>query len=152
MHLYLPILIYYYTNFFSDSKTKKQLISFWSHLNRFKAKLVLNSSNVQLKRLTSTSTVAMGNKPIYIYNFFTEILQNNFSDQYRCSSYVGNIGIGAQDLSLGKGCLNLAAIKHELMHAIGFYHEQSRTDRDDYVTIHYDNIQGTWSLFQNIKS
>jgi len=66
MHLYLPILIITNTNFFSDSKTKKQLISFWRQLNRFKAKLVLNSSNVQLKRLTSTSTVAMGNKPIYI--------------------------------------------------------------------------------------
>ncbi len=38
------------------------------------------------------------------------------------------------------GCFIPKKVKHELMHAMGFHHEQSRTDRDEHVTIHFDNI------------
>ncbi|OQV16098.1 putative Embryonic protein UVS.2 [Hypsibius exemplaris] len=58
----------------------------------------------------------------------------------QCSSYIGRVG-GAQDVRLSMACLQSAGIiEHELMHALGFYHEQARADRDKYVDINYANI------------
>lgn len=56
-----------------------------------------------------------------------------------CWSLVGQTG-RSQQLSLGNGCIQNGIIQHELIHAIGFWHEQSRTDRDIYVKINYENI------------
>nr|XP_022318777.1 zinc metalloproteinase nas-4-like [Crassostrea virginica] len=45
------------------------------------------------------------------------------------------------DVTLGTGCLRKGTVMHEILHALGFWHEQSRADRDNYVKIHFDNIQ-----------
>ncbi|XP_048582923.1 zonadhesin isoform X2 [Nematostella vectensis] len=48
---------------------------------------------------------------------------------------------GAQVLSLGDGCNHKGTIMHEMMHASGFWHEQSRPDRNNYVEIMWENIE-----------
>lgn len=56
-----------------------------------------------------------------------------------CSSYIGKRG-GKQSIYVGDGC-SAGNIMHEIMHALGFLHEQSRADRDKYVKIHWENIE-----------
>ena len=54
-----------------------------------------------------------------------------------CWSYLGRQG-GPQDIDVTT-CAG-GNIAHELMHAAGFYHEQSRGDRDSFITIVWDEI------------
>ena len=77
---------------------------------------------------TTLNFVVRTNQVDYIY----------FLNDGGCYSDIGRSG-GAQIISLGDGCSTGNAI-HEIGHAIGLFHEQSRTDRNSYINILTNNI------------
>lgn len=67
-----------------------------------------------------------------------------------CASYVGRKG-GKQPILLASYC-SYSAVIHEMGHTLGFQHEQTRSDRDEAIDIHWDKIPTLWqSQYQIIE-
>ena len=65
----------------------------------------------------------------------------SIESQEGCHSMVGRTR-GPQVVSLQRGsCVFTGVVIHEIMHATGFFHEQSRADRDEFVEVLWDNIE-----------
>ncbi|XP_041650197.1 meprin A subunit beta-like [Cheilinus undulatus] len=58
-----------------------------------------------------------------------------------CYSFVSKTIKSGQVVSIGRRCDHLGTVEHEFLHALGLYHEQARSDRDDYITIIWKNIK-----------
>ncbi|MEM9004751.1 MAG: M12 family metallopeptidase [Cyanobacteria bacterium P01_F01_bin.86] len=72
--------------------------------------------------------------------------RNNEKDYVRfvaanesCSSAVGRQG-GRQTIGCDLSNFGTGSIIHEIGHAVGLFHEHSRQKRDNYITVHFDNI------------
>jgi len=68
-----------------------------------------------------------------------------------CYSHVGKMG-GKQFVKMYGECVRLSAMIHELGHVIGFEHEHNRVDRDDFITIQWNNIDRTYHYaYQKVR-
>lgn len=69
-----------------------------------------------------------------------------------CSSYVGRKG-GKQNIILAPRCKK-GSMMHEILHALGFWHEQSRADRDNYIKVMWQNIteEKKYNFSKHIKN
>ncbi|XP_065061444.1 zinc metalloproteinase nas-13-like [Rhopilema esculentum] len=72
-----------------------------------------------------------------------------FKKDTGCWSYVGRLPEyyvdqgWEQTLSIGDGCEYKGTAIHEIMHAIGFFHEHSRNDRDQFVKVNFENMDSS---------
>ncbi|XP_057297045.1 zinc metalloproteinase nas-6-like [Hydractinia symbiolongicarpus] len=57
-----------------------------------------------------------------------------------CFSSIGRQG-GRQKISIGAGCEFTTTVVHELLHALGMFHEQTRLDRNLYVKVLWWNVE-----------
>ncbi|XP_066931974.1 uncharacterized protein [Clytia hemisphaerica] len=79
-------------------------------------------------------------------SFVKRTTENNwvkFVNRGACFSSVGRSfwRSGSQEISLAPSCLTShGTIMHEILHSLGFWHEQSRPDRNQFVEIMWENI------------
>lgn len=69
---------------------------------------------------------------------YSDFILFTATDSLKCSSSVGRQG-GPQIILLGPNCATMN-VAHELGHALGLWHEQSRNDRDQFIHILWENI------------
>jgi len=83
----------------------------------------------------------------------------NFVDSSGCQSNLGMTG-GSQNLLLSSGCGFAAGDEktklvqmHEMMHALGFMHENQRPDRDSFIILKPENmVKSQWVMDVNFKA
>jgi astacin len=127
--------------------------------NQYQIPYVIASGSGNLSNLNTAITqfnntfpniqfVAHATQTDYV-NFYFD--PSNNSGQ--CEAIVGRAG-GVQQVGGAGGTSNPCAvgtILHEMGHTVGLWHEQSRPDRNNYVSVNYNNlIKGSISNFNQI--
>ncbi|CDW52714.1 zinc metalloproteinase nas 4 [Trichuris trichiura] len=91
--------------------------------------LMQNETCVRFTRLNKSSS-------------YSHYLSIHVTDGIVCDATVGRQKNGVSTVWLHrKRCLQVGMILHQLMHVIGFHHENERPDRDFFVTVYWNNIR-----------
>jgi hypothetical protein len=127
--------------------------------NQYQIPYVIASGSGNLTNLNSA--ISQFNSTFSNINFVARTTETDYVNFYfdpgnnsaQCEAIVGRAG-GEQQVGGAGGSFNPCAagtILHEMGHTIGLWHEQSRSDRNTYVSVNYGNlIKGSISNFNQI--
>lgn len=96
-------------------------------------------SSTQITRINNAIANVNANTNLCVVPRAGEANYVKFVTSSGCASSVGMVG-GKQNISLASGCSTGNTI-HEILHASGVWHEQSREDRNNHITINTANIE-----------
>ncbi|MBK1897887.1 M12 family metallopeptidase [Chryseobacterium paridis] len=103
-----------------------------SNMGSINANKITNAVN-EYNNKTNTQWIPRTNQTNYVEFIFGS------SSGYDGWAHIGYQG-GKQNISLDQN-IDLASVIHEMGHTVGLYHEHCRKDRDQYVSIQWNNIQ-----------
>lgn len=79
--------------------------------------------------------------PVTNQTDYIDFLMNAGDNGGEGQSFIGRVG--GKQMITGAGNCTVATLLHEMGHATGFWHEQERPDRNNYVTMNFNNMVTT---------